>query len=262
MSKQPARPHSTAAERAEQQRQDAVGLVVRLLLEAHAATSSKVAWLSEELEPPRELTATVTLLLAEIETRMKRPVLRRKAQRGNMERIADLSRQLAAALHNPDVASDLHGPDGLLASAIGVRIEDIEQIAHRADRIAARIPDGPGNTTMDAVTARAPAAWVCVASGAWLFERATGRGRRAANRAVLLDILDLLWIGAGGPQPSSSFWDRPIAAVLGPDSQKAAGKEPALLDARLIVRDAARLGGLLRFEGARPQRLEAPGHNR
>jgi hypothetical protein len=51
---------------AEQQRQAAIDRIVTCLLEAHTATASKVAWLSQELEPPPELRETVRLMLTEI----------------------------------------------------------------------------------------------------------------------------------------------------------------------------------------------------
>jgi hypothetical protein len=256
--RQPGRPHSTVAARelTEQQRQAAIDRVVRLLVTAHAAASSTVAWWPKELEPPPELPATVSLLLVEIETRM---LLGRKAQRANLERIADLGHQFTAALSNPDVAQDLYGPDGLLAAttpgAPGIRIEDIEQIARRADRKASRIPDGRGAVTMADVEGRPSAQLVCAAAAVWLFERATGRHPGGAN-STLAELLDCLWIGAGGKPPSVSHWDRSVAIVLNPDSQQAAGKSPAaLVEAKLAIRDAGRLGGLLRLEKTPTRRI-------
>jgi hypothetical protein len=231
----------------------AIDRVVKCLMESHVAAASKVAWLSPELEPPPELRETIRFALTDIAARMKQPELGRKSKRVKLDRASSAAHELAQALNDPDLAPDLHGPGGLLAPAgteCAISIEGIERIARHARRKRDRIPAGPGNTTMADVEGKAPAQWVCVAAGAWLFESATGRSPRTTDR-MFMDIMDNLWVGAGGKEPSESFWDRAVVAVLYPNSKKGEGTAAALLDAKFAIRDAATRGGLLRFEGAR-----------
>lgn len=231
-----------------------VDRVVKLLMEAHVDASPEGSFVSRELKAPPELRTTIRLAMAEIGARRERPEIARSAKRAKQHRIALHARELAKALRDSDMTEDLHGPQGFLAVRAGLCIEDIEQMALRADAKADRIPEGRGGTTLADVEGRASAQWVCVAFAVWLVERAIGRVPGATN-STLLKVLDQLWLGVGAEAPSTSFWERPVAAVLNPNSQAGDGKVAVLLNARGAVKHVARLGGLLRLIEA-PTRLE------